>query len=166
MAKKAKVPKRIAGVKIPKKIRKGPIGQFLCSRTGQAMMAEALVIAGGALAANRATQPGSVTNELLSSSGRQLKRAGRAVAGKGVDAQQFMGIATERLAYAGIEAMKAFRRALAGEEPEALDETDRGESDRGDEETVSDSLESGQAEAPVAKKKLPGTRSQSATTPH
>jgi hypothetical protein len=161
MAKKAKVPKRIAGVRIPKKIRKGPIGQFLCSRTGQAMMAEALVIAGGALAANRATQPGSATNEFLSSSGRKLKRASRAVAGKGADAQQFMGIATERLAYAGVEAMKAFRRALTGDEPAALDENESN-----DEEAVADSMESGQPDGPAAKKKTPGARSEGATTPH
>jgi hypothetical protein len=166
MAKKAKVPKRIAGVRIPKKIRKGPIGQFLCSRTGQAMMAEALVIAGGALAANRATQPGSATSDLLSSSGRQLKRAGRAIAGKGADAQQFMGIATERLAYAGLEAIKAFRHALAGEESEALHEEALHEDEGGDERSGSDSLESGQPEDRAAKKKMSGTRSESATPRH
>jgi hypothetical protein len=158
MAKKAQLPKRIAGIKLPKRLRKGPIGQFLCSRTGQAMIAEALVIAGGAVAAKRAAEPGSATSELLSSSGRHLRRAGRAAAGKGQDAQQFMGIATERLAYAGLEAVRAFRRALTGEEPDtASDEHD---------EKLSDTLDKGEAEGSAAKKKISSSRSESAATPH
>jgi hypothetical protein len=43
MAKNRKVPKRIAGVKIPKAIRKGPIGDFLSSSGGQVMLAEVLL---------------------------------------------------------------------------------------------------------------------------
>jgi hypothetical protein len=53
MAKKLKVPKRIAGVKIPKRIRKGPIGHFLKSSGGQIVLAEALLAVGAFYAARR-----------------------------------------------------------------------------------------------------------------
>jgi hypothetical protein len=36
------IPKRIAGVKVPKKVRKGPFGELLASRTGQAVIAQAI----------------------------------------------------------------------------------------------------------------------------
>jgi hypothetical protein len=50
---KTKLPKRIAGVKIPKGIRKGPIGSFLSSSGGQLVIAEVLLAAGGFYAARR-----------------------------------------------------------------------------------------------------------------
>ena len=53
MTKKLKVPKRIAGVKIPKTIRKGPIGDFLSSSGGQVVLAEALLAVGAYYAARR-----------------------------------------------------------------------------------------------------------------
>ena len=43
MAKNLKVPKRIAGLKIPKAIRKGPVGHFLNSSGGQMLVAEVLL---------------------------------------------------------------------------------------------------------------------------
>lgn len=50
MAKKKKrkslLPKRIAGVKVPKSVRKGRLGELLASRTGQALLAEAVMAAG------------------------------------------------------------------------------------------------------------------------
>ncbi len=46
---KARLPKRIAGVKVPKALRKGPLGQFLGSPAGQAMIVDGLVQAGRAL---------------------------------------------------------------------------------------------------------------------
>lgn len=39
------LPKRIAGVKVPRSVRKGPLGQLLASRTGQALLAEAIMAA-------------------------------------------------------------------------------------------------------------------------
>jgi hypothetical protein len=59
MAKKLKVPKRIAGVKIPKAIRKGPVGDFLSSSGGQVLLAEALLSVAAYYAARRldATTP-------------------------------------------------------------------------------------------------------------
>ena len=43
---KSLLPKRIAGVKVPKSVRKGRFGEFLASRTGQALLAEAIMAAG------------------------------------------------------------------------------------------------------------------------
>jgi len=40
---KALLPKRIAGVKVPKSARKGRFGELLASRTGQALLADALI---------------------------------------------------------------------------------------------------------------------------
>ena len=45
---KSVIPKRIAGVKVPKKARKGRFGELLASRTGQAMIARAILVAGEA----------------------------------------------------------------------------------------------------------------------
>jgi len=53
MGKKAKLPKRLLGVKLPKAIRKGPIGNFLGSSGGQIMIAEALLAATAYYAARR-----------------------------------------------------------------------------------------------------------------
>ena len=49
MVKKLKVPKRIAGMKVPKAARKGPLGVFLSSTAGRVLVAEAILIAAGAL---------------------------------------------------------------------------------------------------------------------
>ncbi|MGQ7792607.1 hypothetical protein ACUN0C_09380 [Faunimonas sp. B44] len=43
--KKSGLPKTIAGVKIPKEIRKGAVGQFIASPAGQAMIGEMLFAA-------------------------------------------------------------------------------------------------------------------------
>ncbi|HEV2532897.1 hypothetical protein [Phenylobacterium sp.] len=47
MAKKTQtyLPKRIAGVKVPKSVRKGPLGELIASPTGPALLAEAVMIA-------------------------------------------------------------------------------------------------------------------------
>ena len=51
---KTLLPKRIAGVKVPKSVRKGPLGQLLASRTGQALLAEAIMAAGAVGVAKQA----------------------------------------------------------------------------------------------------------------
>jgi hypothetical protein len=53
MSKAVKIPKKLAGVKIPKTLRKGPVGQFLNTPTGQLLIAEAIAVAIAALAARR-----------------------------------------------------------------------------------------------------------------
>ena len=79
MSKHMRVPKRIAGVKIPKPIRKGGIGKFLNTTTGQVLLAEALFAAGQALMRKR-SDPNSPTGEFLRHPVRQLRTAGHKVA--------------------------------------------------------------------------------------
>lgn len=92
MAKKLKLPKRIAGVKIPKPVRKGPVGRFFGSPAGQLLLAEALVFAGGVFAARRSDLP--------------MRTAG------GASRRDALQEASARFSYAFGEAMKAFRSAL------------------------------------------------------
>ena len=49
MAKKTKVPRRIAGVKLPKPLRRG-LKDLARTQNGRTVLAEALVAAGGVLA--------------------------------------------------------------------------------------------------------------------
>jgi hypothetical protein len=53
MSKTIKIPRKLAGVKIPKALRKGPVGQFVNSSAGQLLIAEAIAVAIAALAARR-----------------------------------------------------------------------------------------------------------------
>ena len=57
MARKVKVPKQIAGVKVPKALRRG-LKDLARSQNGRTVLTEALVAAAGVLAAHEA-QPGS-----------------------------------------------------------------------------------------------------------
>ena len=66
MAKKdgsVKLPKKIAGVKIPKTVRKGAIAEFLGSKAGQKLVAEVVTAAVGALVVKKQAQPGSATRK-------------------------------------------------------------------------------------------------------
>src|SRR5687768_8548538 len=54
MSKRIKLPKRIAGIKIPKGIRKGPVVKFLNTPPGQVVLAQALLVIGGAFAVDKA----------------------------------------------------------------------------------------------------------------
>ncbi|HEY7383992.1 MAG TPA: hypothetical protein VH743_10015 [Beijerinckiaceae bacterium] len=79
MAKKDKVKgsKKIAGVKLPKAVRKGPLAALLTSQLGREILADALIAAAAAAAAalvkNRPTAA-------------QLSEAGKAAAEAGADA--------------------------------------------------------------------------------
>ena len=48
------VPKRIAGIKVPGNLRQGPVRSFLSSSRGRWLIAETIILAGGALLARRA----------------------------------------------------------------------------------------------------------------
>jgi hypothetical protein len=100
---KVKVPKRVAGVKIPKVVRKGPVIDFLNSSGGQVLIAEALLLIAGAYAARHVGESnGDQQPERLASSGAAAtKRAARTAS-----------VAAERLSYAVGEALRAFRDAL------------------------------------------------------
>jgi hypothetical protein len=109
--KKFKVPKRIAGVKIPKSIRKGPIGTFINSPAGQVLVAEAILVAAGAVGG---ADPDSPTGQALRHPLKQLSRASRAVGQgrshtKGSDPEN-----SERFADALRAGFAAFKASLDG----------------------------------------------------
>lgn len=105
---KLKLPKRIAGVKIPKTVRKGPVGQFLNSSAGQLLVAEALIAAGGAFVAREAGAQGD-------------KRSGSSASDRTATAQHMLERGSARLSFAFGEAVRAFRAALQDGESHATD---------------------------------------------
>jgi hypothetical protein len=76
MTRKAKVPKRLAGVKVPKALRRG-LNDLARSQDGKTVLAEALVAAAGVVAAHEA-QPGSRTREAAAQAAPKVKAKGRA----------------------------------------------------------------------------------------
>ena len=89
-----KVPKRVAGVKIPKEMRKGPVLKFVNSSAGKLLVAEAITAALGAVAYQRIK------------SGGTLKEGAR-------DAEEVLKENASRLTHAFAEGVRAFRQALA-----------------------------------------------------
>jgi hypothetical protein len=118
MAKKLKIklPKRVAGVKIPKTVRKGPVSDFLNSSAGQIVIAEALVAAAGAFAI-RNTDPDSPAGSALRHPVEGAKRAGRVTAHGAATAKVRAREQAERLSFALGEAVKTFRAAMEQEAP-------------------------------------------------
>jgi hypothetical protein len=107
MAKKIKIPKRIAGVKIPKGIRKGPIADFLSSSGGQIVLAEAL-LAFGAFYASRRFDPNTPAADLLR---HPIDRARAKLAGHGLG-DGGLASAPDRLVRAFRAGVRAFRSEL------------------------------------------------------
>ncbi|HYF54211.1 MAG TPA: hypothetical protein VEA41_08125, partial [Salinarimonas sp.] len=92
-----KLPKRVAGVKIPKKLRKqgGGLVALLESPTGRAIAADALIAIAGALAGNRATR------EAVVGAGQDAVDAGAAAADRTGDAMRGVAeVATDLMAEA------------------------------------------------------------------
>jgi hypothetical protein len=106
-----KVPKRIAGVKIPKTVRKGPIVDFLNSSGGQVLIAEALLLAARSFAGKR-VDPDSPVGEFINHPVEKAKEA--ALSGKAAAQRAGNGAseASAKLAHAFEEGMRAFRAAL------------------------------------------------------
>jgi hypothetical protein len=106
-----KVPKRIAGVKIPKTVRKGPVVDFLNSSGGRVLIAEALLLAARSFAGKR-VDPDSPVGEFINHPVEKAKEA--ALSGKAAAQRAGNGAseASERLAHAFEEGMRAFRAAL------------------------------------------------------
>jgi len=106
-----KVPKRIAGVKIPKTVRKGPIVDFLNSSGGQVLIAEALLLAARSFAGKR-VDPDSPVGEFINHPVEKAKEA--ALSGKAAAQRAGNGAseASAKLAHACEEGMRAFRAAL------------------------------------------------------
>jgi len=99
-----KLPKRVAGVKIPKIVRKGPLGHFLNSKAGQLVIAETLVAAAAAFTAVKADE-GTVAGETVRHPLDTARRVGHALTSAGADE-------SDRLAHAFRAAGRAFREAL------------------------------------------------------
>jgi hypothetical protein len=108
---KGKFPKRVAGVKIPKRVRKGPVADFLSSHAGQIAVAEALALAAGAFAAKRDHEDGEGLGALRRPI-EQLKATGGRAAGTVSDG-------SDRIARALREAAQTFRRVMNEDTPEA-----------------------------------------------
>ena len=66
MSKQIKIPKRLAGVKIPKGIRKGPVVKFLNTPAGQVVLAQALLLIGGVFAVGKDRAGGGLPTSLKS----------------------------------------------------------------------------------------------------
>ena len=106
-----KVPKRIAGVKIPKGVRKGPILDFLNSSGGQVLVAEALLLAARSYASKH-VDPDSPLGEVVNHPVKKAKEAALSGKAKAKDVGNGATAASAQLAHAFDEAMRAFRAAL------------------------------------------------------
>jgi hypothetical protein len=109
MAKKdgtIKLPKKIAGVKIPKTVRRGAIGDFLASKAGQKLVAEAVTAAVAALVVKKQAEPGSATRKTARKAKDKVDEAAERAPAEGVGAGS--------LAFAFSEAGRAFHDALRG----------------------------------------------------
>jgi hypothetical protein len=100
-ASRIKVPKRVAGVKIPKAVRKGPVMDFVNSKAGRLLIAEALTAAIGVLAYKNTDR-------------ETLKRAGSKIKDGAGETREAVKRNTARMSFAFSEAVTAFRTALAG----------------------------------------------------
>jgi hypothetical protein len=106
MAKKSKnlLPKKIAGVKVPKTVRKGRFGEFLVSPAGQKLIAEAIVAAGAVAGAKKVKDSDKARDKFADVADR-LQNLGDG-AGKNASA------AGGAIAYALGEAARSFADAL------------------------------------------------------
>lgn len=101
---KSLLPKRIAGVKVPKAVRKGRFGELLASRTGQVLIAEAIMAAGAVAGAKKAGESPKAR--------RMFHDAAERVRHAGDGGGREMGAASATLAYALGEAARSFADAL------------------------------------------------------
>jgi hypothetical protein len=107
---KQKIPKRIAGIKVPKQLRKGAVGAFLGSPGGQVLMGEALIVLAG-VSARLAVPSGKAGRRLRDAFSKSAERMLIASGGKGARRK-----ARERARALGVavdEAVTAFRASLA-----------------------------------------------------
>jgi hypothetical protein len=112
---KSLLPKRIAGVKVPKAVRKGRFGELLASQTGQALIAEALLAAGAIGATKKAAD--TVTDQAQDSGRLQaFAERLRTQSAGGKDAAAAGAV----LAVALGEAARAFVTALSEHQHRAL----------------------------------------------
>ena len=106
--KKVSVPKRLAGVKIPKPVRRS-LRSFAGSQDGRTILGEALLAAGAAIAANQA-RDGSATRAAIGKHAPRLKAKARDKAAAIRGSAASVGLAFEA-------ASRAFTEALRRGEP-------------------------------------------------
>ena len=127
---KTKVPKRIAGVKIPKKVRKSRFGKLLASPQGQALVAEALsaaaALAGGATMVKQSGKDSAI-GHVADTIGRKLKGAAADAQVTGAGAAASADVTAHRFAHALGEAARSFNAALHDDAPVAAETTTVGE---------------------------------------
>lgn len=104
MAKKNKVPKKIAGVKLPKPLRRG-LRDMAASQNGRTVLMEAVAAAGAALAAAQ-SQPGSKTRRLAAKKGPEVKARGRDLRRQAEDARSATAAALADAARSFTEALR------------------------------------------------------------
>ncbi|HEY8617756.1 hypothetical protein [Phenylobacterium sp.] len=107
---KSLLPKRIAGVKVPKAVRKGRFAELLASRTGQMLIAEAIMAVGALGGAKKAGQSPSARS-FLHDAAEHVRARG--------DGRVEAGAAGGALAYALGEAARSFADALRSGAPQA-----------------------------------------------
>ncbi|MCR5878283.1 hypothetical protein [Phenylobacterium sp. J367] len=113
--KQNKVPRKIAGVKVPKSVRRS-LKDLAATQSGKAVIAEALLAAGTALALHEA-KPGSKTRKAAAKvgakAGRKLKPVAIAAVSSAAEGRDQMARAFER-------ATRSFTESLRGpKRPEA-----------------------------------------------
>lgn len=104
MAKKTKVPKTIAGVKLPKALRRG-LRDLAASQNGRTVMVEALAAAGAALAATQA-KPGSKTRKLAAEKAPKVSAAADELRSQAAEARSATVAALEEAARSFTEALR------------------------------------------------------------
>jgi len=123
MAKKNKslLPRRIAGVKVPKAVRKGRMAAAIASPTGRAVLAEVLMAA-AAVAGAKKVKDSPKARTVLADVADRLRdaggEAGQAVKGAGKAAN----VATGAVTFAVAEAARAFLDALDRRKTAAAEE--------------------------------------------
>jgi hypothetical protein len=101
---KASIPKKIAGVKVPKSVRKGRFGELLASRTGQALIAQA-ILGAGAVAAGMKAKDSPKIRKFAAEAKHQVEDTGQS-------ATSNLNAAGSTVAYAFGEAARTFVEAL------------------------------------------------------
>jgi hypothetical protein len=101
---KGVIPKKIAGVKVPKSVRQGRFGELLASKTGQAVIAQAILGAGAVAAGLKAKDSPTVREAAHDAKHKVKDTAG--------DATGAAGDMTATLAFALGEAARSFADAL------------------------------------------------------
>ncbi|MFC3069913.1 hypothetical protein [Phenylobacterium soli] len=110
MSKKKKnfLPKTIAGVKVPKAVRKGRLGELIASPAGQAAIAEAVMAVGAVAGAKKVKDSPKARSALAEVADRLRDGAGDASHKTGKAAS----VASGAIAYALGEAARSFAEAL------------------------------------------------------